>query len=491
MLPEDKELNSTKFINPHEMLTTRMTKGEGEGDDKSQGKPLGDLLLQQQQQSNETEEEPAPKDHFRLVYLTFYLMGIGTLFPWNVFITANDYFAARFTGSPFGENFQNYFGICYMLAFVVVLLTTLRFQQRWNIDFRVVIPLIFIFLIFLLSTIFVKVSSLSGASFFYCNMVFIVMCGMTASFFQPGIIGFASQMPGIYVQSVMTGQALAGVAVAAAGFFTSLGGSRSAHIQITTTDTSTSTMIYFIVAVVVIVACLLGYVFIRRHPLTVYYVNKAKARREEDIQSTPSFDKDYDRASVIRADARPSIRTVLRSIWDLGIGAFLVFCVTLSAFPSIVVKVASVSKEVNLFTTVLFVPVGFLVFNLGDFIGRSLAGIPWFTRLPKIWLHVLTLTRIIFIPIFMISNIQSATTLVHTPHLIMNDAAFFIFYTLFGFSNGYLGTLYMIKAPSTVLDDAKELVGLVMVLCVISGLTAGSFFSFFLRWIICRCNPFA
>jgi hypothetical protein len=33
----------------------------------------------------------APKDHYRLVWIVFYLLGMTTLLPWNFFIAVNDY----------------------------------------------------------------------------------------------------------------------------------------------------------------------------------------------------------------------------------------------------------------------------------------------------------------------------------------------------------------------------------------------------------------
>ena len=33
------------------------------------------------------DELDAPKDHYRLAYIIFYLLGCGSLLPWNFFIT--------------------------------------------------------------------------------------------------------------------------------------------------------------------------------------------------------------------------------------------------------------------------------------------------------------------------------------------------------------------------------------------------------------------
>ena len=37
------------------------------------------------------KEENAPQDKFNLVYIIFGWLGVGTLLPWNFFITVNDY----------------------------------------------------------------------------------------------------------------------------------------------------------------------------------------------------------------------------------------------------------------------------------------------------------------------------------------------------------------------------------------------------------------
>ena len=46
-----------------------------------------------------------------------FLQGVGTLFPWNVFITANSYYHNRFCTTSYDSTFQNYFGISFNLRF--------------------------------------------------------------------------------------------------------------------------------------------------------------------------------------------------------------------------------------------------------------------------------------------------------------------------------------------------------------------------------------
>lgn len=52
--------------------------------------------------------------------------GIGQLFPWNVFINAEDYFSRRFCGSRFEASFEDVFAFAYNLAAIMGLLVTLR-----------------------------------------------------------------------------------------------------------------------------------------------------------------------------------------------------------------------------------------------------------------------------------------------------------------------------------------------------------------------------
>jgi len=47
-----------------------------------------------------------PKDKYYLAQAIFFLIGVGMLFPWNVFITATSFFELKFIGSPFYDNFE-------------------------------------------------------------------------------------------------------------------------------------------------------------------------------------------------------------------------------------------------------------------------------------------------------------------------------------------------------------------------------------------------
>jgi hypothetical protein len=44
----------------------------------------------------EDRRPPPPKDDYQKVYLVFFLLGMGTLLPWNFFISINSFWDYKF-----------------------------------------------------------------------------------------------------------------------------------------------------------------------------------------------------------------------------------------------------------------------------------------------------------------------------------------------------------------------------------------------------------
>ena len=150
----------------------------------------------------------------------------------------------------------------------------------------------------------------------------------------------------------------------------------------------------------------------------------------------------------------------------------------------------------------VFSAVHFLMFNLGDFSGRTLCSLP---RL-RVWaarrLLALALLRTLFIPLFLACNVQwgspssSPAPAASTP-LINSDAAFMLIVLLFGASNGYVSSMCMIAAPSAARNPALrgraadvDVAATVAGFCIVCGLALGSVLSFAVRASVCGCNPF-
>jgi equilibrative nucleoside transporter 1/2/3 len=152
-----------------------------------------------------------------------------------------------------------------------------------------------------------------------------------------------------------------------------------------------------------------------------------------------------------------------------------IYIITLALFPSITVQVQPLSS----IDPPIFHSLHFLLFNIGDWIGRTF---PIFECLqifsPK---HLLLwcLSRTLFIPLFLSCNISSSIT---TTPWISSDILFFFLLILFAISNGLLTSLVFMAAPKhhRITASEKPLVGSMMSFFLVVGLALGGLASFIL-----------
>lgn len=541
----------------------------------------------------------APEDKYYAAYLICFLQGVGMLFPWNAFITATDYFSDRFNGTSYESSFSNYFTFTFQGVNIFCFALSLRFQHLFALNTRIIIPLLLQFIAFFLTTVMVKVDSISVDGFFLFTMFTVIICGGCTAFYQGAMFGTCAVLPAKFTQSLMGGQALGGVIVSLASVFSLLG----------TDDSQLSAIAYFCVSVVVILACFITYFILIKLPIIKFYAElsaTSKAIQSEarmaakesafSIKSTKNDDeeqlvvgspvssgtnygsakKGLSSSSVLKtthevpengdeeefADSpndndnntgdgddtvgllgtpkkksvkrrlfasppRPSLSStrsasgistrsdssldtsmlsttstvssgpgirsfsfikVWKKVQHLAFAVALNFFITLAVFPSITASVSSVnaaSNPDNKFYNKLFVPVYcFLLFNIGDYFGRVIAGWYQFPSQRRVWIPVVL--RIVFIPLFMLCYIPDS----QFSTVFNNDAWPFVIMTVFSLTNGYLGSLCMMYAPALVEMHEKEVGGTMMAFLLSLGLSLGSLSSFGFKAIVTGKNPF-
>lgn len=141
-----------------------------------------------------------------------------------------------------------------------------------------------------------------------------------------------------------------------------------------------------------------------------------------------------------------------------------------SVFPPITSSIQSVNPETN---PQIFIALHFLLFNVSDWIGRYVCSYSFFQIWSQKKLFLLSMSRIIFVALFLMCNVDLHPSLPLSPKqslvgsttltvqrlswlsrsptdrpLINSDLIFFAFLFLFGFSNGWLTSLIMMAAPS-------------------------------------------
>jgi len=291
-------------------------------------------------------------------------------------------------------------------------------------------------------------------------LIFTLICvffaSMSTGFSQNGVFAFANRFGGIYMQAIMTGQGIAGVLPAIAQIVSVL--------AIPHSDTGTaspkSALMYFLTAVFVTGACLLLFLaLLSRHNIRLRSVNSISDADENDIP--PS------KKSV-------SLWALFKKLKFFSFALWLCFCITM-VFPVFTQAILStrVSKDTGrLFQPDVFIPWGFLLWNVGDLAGRVICGWEVFTTKNAIVLAVSSVARIAFIPLYFMCNIngEGAT--------IESDVFYWLVQLAFGVSNGWIGSNCMMAPPDYVDDEEKEACGGFMGLCLVVGLATGSLLSF-------------
>ena len=88
--------------------------------------------------SDAVPSDAVPHDRYRLAFFILYLQGIGSIFPWNVFITKTDYYALAFRGSEYAPSFWRIVTTTYTLMGLVTIFCMQRVQHLSSPRSRVV-----------------------------------------------------------------------------------------------------------------------------------------------------------------------------------------------------------------------------------------------------------------------------------------------------------------------------------------------------------------
>jgi len=161
-------------------------------------------------------------DAHNMAYIIMFWEGLGNLFPWNAFITAAGYFATRFCGTAFSENFENFFSIAFMSSQTIGLALAVKYGNMMTLRTRIIYPLFWYSAIFLMTTGFVLDTVMDPELLFYLTLLSTIVCGVSGAILSGGLFGLAAVMPPVYTGAVMNGQGLAGLTVSLASIGTIL-----------------------------------------------------------------------------------------------------------------------------------------------------------------------------------------------------------------------------------------------------------------------------
>lgn len=426
---------------------------------------------------------PIPKDRFHMVYMIFYLLGLGSLAPWNFFITASEYFKFKLRNTTQPDEdylnpdyetelqamFESYLVVASTIPNLAFNFITALIIQRICLKTRMVSSLVLIILMFLLTVSLVKINTdMWQSPFFWITMVTAVLISSGGSVLGASLFGLASLFPSQYVQATMTGQAMGGIFAAVANLVTLSIGS----------DVIDSGLSFFLFAALMAVLTLIGYGCLYCISYSKYHILEIGNTIAVDVNSHTEDHIEF----VTPVHACSYYTNIFKKVWKEGVSVCFVFLVTVSCFPAISSSIVSVDKEHTEWTEKYFSGlVCFLLFNCGDWSGRSVAGsIQWPRFGQSCLLLVLSLIRVVFIPLLMYCNAQP-----RTGHVIFNSDVYpVVFILLLGLTNGYFGTLAMMYGPQRVTPDKAENTGAMMSTFLTLGLVSGSLIAILLMKLL-------
>ncbi|XP_018595753.1 equilibrative nucleoside transporter 1a isoform X1 [Scleropages formosus] len=429
----------------------------------------------------------APRDRYHAVWIIFFILGLGTLLPWNFFMTATAYFTSRLKNSTnltaseaVGRNtlestFNNVMTLCAMVPLLIFTCLNSFIHQKIPQKVRILGGLVAIFVVFLVTAIVVKVE-ISPLPFYVFTMIKIVFINSFGAILQSSLFGLAGMLPASYTAPIMSGQGLAGTFAAFSMICALLSGS----------ELQDSAFGYFITACMVILLAIVSYIALPKMEFFQYYLETNSNRASGDEENKMDLlKKDPAEKMPVLNDEEPasssSVFSIFRKIWVMALSVCFVFTITIGVFPAVTVDAQSTVATDRGWAT-YFIPVScFLVFNLMDWAGRSLTALCMWPGKDSILLPILVLVRLIFVPLFMLCNIKPREYL---PVVFENDGWYIFFMVLFAFSNGYLASLCMCFGPKKVLPHEAETAGAVMAFFLSLGLALGAALSFAFRAMV-------
>lgn len=399
------------------------------------------------------------------VIIVFYTLGIVMLLPWNFFINAETYWQYKMRNVSLGEEWDDQnttltsLQVSFTPTLVIVsntfctifLIVTSAIVRSVSEKVRMLGSLTLCLLAMVIITALTLVNTDSWQmTFFVVTMIIVALLNICAAVTQGSIYGLSGIFPSTCINSMYSGQAIAGVFSSLARIISLLLGD----------EPITSGLIFFAIADVFLVFSIIEYIFLTK--MTYYAEMKSDSEKKEVLETQPEVKSNW-----------ASYLVVFKKLWLMGMTYGGTLFVTLMIYPAVVVYITSTSAE-SPWSEVFFQPtITFLLFNLADWVGRETPRwVPW--PGPQGWmLHVVGAARLIFLPLLMLCHGTNKTF----PTIFNNDAYYIIILFLFAFTNGHIGTLCLIYYPALVEADELEVGGAILAAMLGVGMVVGSLLS--------------
>ncbi|KAG5336433.1 S29A4 protein, partial [Acromyrmex charruanus] len=476
-----------------------------------------------------------PVDKCNFIYMALILGGIGFLLPYNSFIIAVDYFQARYPGTTVIFDMSVVYIIMAFFAVFAnnILVETLSLNTRITFGYLVsFVTLNFVVICEIWWELF------GVATSYTINLVAVAIVSLGCTVQQSSFYGYTSMLPSRYTQAVMTGESFAGFWVSINRIITkSLLNDERGNTSMFFILSNMTILLCFVLHQVVrktdfvqfyITLCQernritleptedvglmdpldqvgdpskgqYGVLKIQTSPLGTESASGSADLNAAGQYSAFSFSNPVYEPSAPSGNppgsAGPTYKVedvvvmrgaygtqskstpwsgikrgllarleVAKLIFPYMVSIGTAYFITLCLYPGIVSEIISCKFE-------SWMPVILMTaFNASDLLGKVFALIPYEWK--RTQLLYFSSARIILIPLFFLCAIPRGAP------ILSGEGYPLLFSWLLGLTNGIVGSIPMIQAPSKVPEEHRELAGNIMTLSYTTGLTIGSLLAY-------------
>ncbi|CAI5450775.1 unnamed protein product [Caenorhabditis angaria] len=432
---------------------------------------ISDVTLVKPIRSAEVIESPTkfekPRDRLNIVFFIFFFFGCSSLVAWNMFITVSfDYYEAFKLQTSDGksnwysQNFQNAMTICAQLPSAIFCILSIFKDLRGNLPFRMQCSLLISGTVLLITMTLIYVETESWIPIFFVFTLFtVVVLNAAIGVFQNAMFGLVSTFPFKYTNAVIIGQNFNGILITLL----------SISSKLVSNNSQISAMIFFGIAVLMILACILLLMLVQKNEFYRRFGVLDKINSQRSIQEN---DQNF----------WQKIGHVFKKAGWQFFNIFWLFFVTLSIYPNITVYIRPKDPESFFISEKFYLDVvTFLNFNFFAFLGNLAANYVKFPG-PK-YIIIPVLLRFWFIFYFPFCNynpeFRRFDVFFESTWLFIANLAFM------SWTSGYLSSLIMMYAPRTCSDpQLQRLAGMISLVFLLLGIMSGLCFSWIIKLIV-------
>ncbi|KAG7876389.1 hypothetical protein KL938_004457 [Ogataea parapolymorpha] len=392
-----------------------------------------------------------------LKYVCFLVCGIANLWPWNCFLSASEYFQDSFSSKPVLANtYSSSMMTISTLASASFNLYLSQKQKGADYRFRLNVGNMLQAAVFLLLTISTFIKNKPAVLYFVYVMISVFVSSCATSFAQVGVLALVNLEGPIYANANVVGNAVAGV-------LPSISLIVSIFLSKTQSDRDREVFNYFFTSLCI--------EFLALSLIWITYRYKAKAGQFQMLSSDTTLELD-DESTLEPEEEHVSFRELWHILKYVQIAIFLTLSLTLT-FPVFASNVLSDKIDKK-----YFVPIAFLLWNLGDLGGRVITASPWFVLEDQRKMIIYAALRVLFIPLFMMCNLQGRGG-------VFGDFIYLLLQLLFGLSNGQLfSSAFMTMGVLLTSDKEKKAAGGFTAFLINVALLFGSVVSYIFVYLV-------